>query len=52
MKAPMLLALAGLSISTAQAADHVLTLACQGTTTDTTFEQSYRGIDRFGHFAD
>jgi hypothetical protein len=33
MKAPILLALAGLSISTAQAADEVLTLACQGTAT-------------------
>jgi hypothetical protein len=31
-RAPMLLALAGLSISTAQAADEVLTLVCQGIT--------------------
>jgi hypothetical protein len=32
MKAPLLLALAGLSISTAQAAEGVLTLTCQGRT--------------------
>jgi hypothetical protein len=32
MKAPLVLALAGLSISTAQAAEGVLTLTCQGRT--------------------
>jgi hypothetical protein len=36
MKAPILSLLAGLSIAPTQAADAVLTLACQGTATDTT----------------
>ena len=50
MKAPMLLALAALSISTAQAAEPTgkLTLACQGTTIAASFPDANKEQASFG----